>query len=166
MPSKLISKLIIVHLVASAILWLNTFPPSTPDAGLSDTKFPGQLILVNTVELKKFFRLHPGEYVQVHQEDEPRNTISIDQTVVAIALGPQYNLQGGNVFESLITGKRLWRSHWTPVNMNEDFIELYDTFNTKGFPEDLIFGYFNDQPTSTLISQIIMMTMALRLTLP
>ena len=30
--------------------------------------------------------------------------------------------------------------------MTEDVIELYDTFNTKSCPEDLIFGDFNDQP--------------------
>ena len=70
---------------------------------------------------------------------KPRNTISIDRTVGAIALGPQYNLQGGYFFVSLLTGKRLRRSHWTPVNMSEDVIERYDTFNTKGCPEDLIF---------------------------
>ena len=29
--------------------------------------------------------------------------------------------------------------------MTEDVIERYDTFNTKGFTEDLIFGDFNDQ---------------------
>ena len=30
--------------------------------------------------------------------------------------------------------------------MTEDFIERYDIFNTKGCPEDLIFGDFNSQP--------------------
>ena len=30
--------------------------------------------------------------------------------------------------------------------MTDDVFEQYDTFNTKGFPEDLIFGDFNDQP--------------------
>ena len=84
-----------VHLVDSAIFWINSFPPSTPGAGLSDTKGPGQLILGNTVDYKKFCHLQPGEYVQVHQEDESRNTIDIERTVGAIALGPQYNLQGG-----------------------------------------------------------------------
>ena len=29
--------------------------------------------------------------------------------------------------------------------MNEDVIERYDTFNTKGFPNGLIFGDINDQ---------------------
>ena len=30
--------------------------------------------------------------------------------------------------------------------MTENVVELYDMFNTKGCPEDLIFGDFNDQP--------------------
>ena len=30
--------------------------------------------------------------------------------------------------------------------MTEDVIDRYDTFNTKGCPEDLILGDFNDLP--------------------
>ena len=60
MPFKRISKLMIVHPVASAIFWINTFPSSTPGAGLSNTKGPGKLILVNTVDYKKVCRLQPG----------------------------------------------------------------------------------------------------------
>ena len=71
MPFKRISNLIIVHLVASSIFWLNEFPPSTPGSGLSDTKGPVQIILGNTVDYKNNFRLQPGEYVQIHQEYEP-----------------------------------------------------------------------------------------------
>ena len=144
----------IVHIFASAIFWINAFTPSTPGAGLSDKKGPGKLILGKTVDYKKVCRLQPGEYVQVHQEDEPRNTIDIDWTVGAIALGPQYNLQGGYFFESLLTGKRLRRSHWTRVNMTEDVIEQYETFNTKVFPEDLHFGDFNDQPIPSTYSNL------------
>ena len=59
-PFKRISKIMIVHLVASAIFWINTFTPSTPGSGLSDTKGPGQLILGNTVDYKNIFRLQPG----------------------------------------------------------------------------------------------------------
>ena len=62
----------------------------------------------------------------------------------AISLGPQYNLQGGHFFEILLTGKRPRRSHWTPVNMTEDIIEQYDTVTTKGYPEEILFGDFND----------------------
>ena len=132
MPLKKISKLTIVHLVASATFWLNKFLSSTPGKGLAYKKGPGQLILGNTVDYKKFCHLHPGEYVQVHQEDEPLNTIAIDRNVDAIALGPQYNLQGGYFFEILLTGKRFWWSNWTPVKITEDIIELYDTSTTKG----------------------------------
>ena len=115
---------------------------------------PGQLIFGNTVDYKNVCRLQPGEYVQVHQEDEPLNTIDINRTVGEIALGPQYNLQGGYFFEILLTGKRLRRSHWTYVNMTDYVIEQYDTFNTKGCPEDLIFGGFNDQPIPSTYSDL------------
>ena len=90
----------------------------------------------------------------MHQEDGPRNIIAIDWTVGMIALGPQYNLQGGYFFESLLTGKRLLPSYLTLINMTEYFIERYDNFNTKGCPRDLIFGYFNDQPIPSTYSDL------------
>ena len=49
---------------------------------------PGQIVLETVVDYKKFFRLQPGEYVQVNKEDEARKTIDIDQTVGAIVLIP------------------------------------------------------------------------------
>ena len=76
------------------MFWLNTFSPSKPGAGLSNTKVPRELVPVTVVGYKKVCRLHPGKYVQVHQEYESLNTINIDQTVGAIVLGSQYNLQG------------------------------------------------------------------------
>ena len=38
--------------------------------------------------------------------------------------------------------------------MTEDFIERYDMFNTKGCPEDLIFGDFNYQPIPSTYSNL------------
>ena len=38
--------------------------------------------------------------------------------------------------------------------MTEDVIERYDTFNTKGCLEDLIFGDFNDQPIPSTYSDL------------
>ena len=38
--------------------------------------------------------------------------------------------------------------------MTEDVIELYNTFNTKGCHEDLIFGNFNDQPIPSTYSDL------------
>ena len=95
----------IVHLVTYDIFWRNAFPPSKPGAGMSDKKGPGQLILGKTVDYKKVCCLKPGEYAQMHQEDEPQSKIAIDRTVGAIDLGPQYNLQGGYFFAILLPGK-------------------------------------------------------------
>ena len=39
--------------------------------------------------------------------------------------------------------------------MTEDVIEKYKTFNTNGFPEDLIFGDFNNQPIPSTYSDLI-----------
>ena len=36
--------------------------------------------------------------------------------------------------------------------MNEGVVERYDNFNTKGCPEDLIFGDFNNQPIPSTYS--------------
>ena len=90
----------------------------------------------------------------MHQDDEPQKTISIDRNVGAIAQGPQYNLQGGYFFEILLTGKHLRWSHWNSINMTNDIIEQYGTLNTKGCPEDLNFGDFNDQPTPSTYSDL------------
>ena len=68
----------IVHLFASEFFWFNAFPSPTTGTGLSDTKVPGKRFLGTVVNYKKVFRQQPGEYVQVHQEDKPRNTIDID----------------------------------------------------------------------------------------
>ena len=67
----------IIHLVATNIFWINYFSPSKPVAVMSNAKGPGKLVLGNVVDYKICFRLHPGKYVQVHQEDEPLNTIDI-----------------------------------------------------------------------------------------
>ena len=113
---------------------------------MSYKKVPTQPVLGNMADYKMWCRLQPGEYLQVHQDDEPQNTIAINRSVDTIVIKPQYKFQGGYFFDIILTGKRPQRPHWTPVNMPEDVIEWYDTFNTKGCPEDLIFGEFNDQP--------------------
>ena len=38
--------------------------------------------------------------------------------------------------------------------MTEDVIEQYDNFNTKGCPEDHIFGDFNNQPIPSTYSDL------------
>ena len=50
----------LVYLVASTIVLLNAFPPSTPGAGLSGKKGSGQFILGNTADYKEVCHLQPG----------------------------------------------------------------------------------------------------------
>ena len=54
MTFKQIYKLMIAHLVASDIFWINSFTPSTTGTVLSDKKGPGQLIFGNMVDYKRF----------------------------------------------------------------------------------------------------------------
>ena len=60
MHFKRISKLMIIHIVATAIFWLNIFPPLKPGAGMSNTKVPIQLVPGTVVDFKKFCRLQLG----------------------------------------------------------------------------------------------------------
>ena len=39
--------------------------------------------------------------------------------------------------------------------MTEDMIERYGTFNTKLFPDEIIFGNFNDQPIASNYSNLL-----------
>ena len=48
---------------------------------MSNNKGTVQLVFGTIVDYNKVLHLKPGEYVQVHQEDEPWSTIDIDQTV-------------------------------------------------------------------------------------
>ena len=53
MTFKRISKLMIVNIVATAIFWIIAFTSSKPGTGMSNTKGPGQIVLVIVVGYKK-----------------------------------------------------------------------------------------------------------------
>ena len=91
----------------------------------------------------------------MNQEDEPCTKIDINQTVGVIVLGTQYNLQGGYISETLLTGKRLRWLYWNPLNITEDVIERYNNFNTKSCPKELIFGEINNQTIPSIYSDFI-----------
>ena len=97
-PFNKLSKLMVVHIIATDIVWLDAFTLLKSGTRLSNTKGLRQLVLDTVVDYKNFSRLQPVKYDQVHQEDGPQNTIDIDQTVGAIIIGPQYNLQRGYFF--------------------------------------------------------------------
>jgi hypothetical protein len=60
-----------------------------------------------TLDYKKHLSLQLGQYCQVHEEDNPRNS-QIARTKGAISLGPRGNLQGGFKFMDLWAARRLF----------------------------------------------------------
>jgi hypothetical protein len=59
-----------------------------------------------TLDYKKHMSLQLGQYCQVHEEDNPRNS-QIAKTKRVISLGPSGNLQVGFKFMALNTGKNI-----------------------------------------------------------
>jgi hypothetical protein len=73
---------------------------------VSDTLSPKTIMYGETLDYKKHLSLQLGQYCQVHEEDNPRNS-HIDRTKGVIYLGPSGNLQGGLKFMALNTGKKI-----------------------------------------------------------
>ena len=69
-----------------------------------------------TLDYKKHLSLQIGQYCQVHEEDNPRNS-QIARTKGAISLGPSGNLQGGFKFMALNTGKKIVCRSWDVIPM-------------------------------------------------
>ena len=96
--------LLIVEMVSSSILWLNSFPPQ---GGMSTTLSPRMIVAGTTMEYGRHCCLEFGKYVQTH--DEHDNSMNTHATTGVIALHPTGNAQGGYFFLSLTTGQCLNR---------------------------------------------------------
>jgi hypothetical protein len=68
------------------------------------------------LDYKKHLSLQLGQYCQVHEEDNPRNS-QIARTKGAISLGTSGNLQGGFKFMALNSGKKIVRRSWDVIPM-------------------------------------------------
>jgi hypothetical protein len=73
-----------IHIVLNVVKLLIFFPTK---GGVSDTLFPKTIMSGETLDYKKNLSLQLGQYCQVHEEDNPRNS-QIARTRVAIYLGP------------------------------------------------------------------------------
>jgi hypothetical protein len=69
-----------------------------------------------TLHYKKHLNLQLGQYCQVHEEDQPQNSL-LPRTQGAICLGPSGNVQGGYKFMSLATMKQIVRRSWDEIPM-------------------------------------------------
>ena len=114
-PFKRMPAIMIRELVYRVEFGLNAFPPAD---GVSPTISPRTLITGKRVT-QRHFNLEFGEYVQVHEKSD--NTMRA-RTVGAIALRPTGNEEGSYYFMSLETGRRINRTHWTPLPLSENAI--------------------------------------------
>ena len=101
----------IAEMVFLSVFWLNAFPNKL---GVSQTLSPKTIVTGLVIDYDKHCRIEYGQYVQTHEKHD--NTMAT-RTIGALALRPTGNLQGGHYFFSLMTGKRLHRTHWTELPM-------------------------------------------------
>jgi hypothetical protein len=90
--------------------------------GVSDNISPRTIMSGETLDYKKHLSLQLGQYCQVQEEDNPRNS-QIARTKGAISLGPSGNLQGGFKFMALNSGNKIVRRTWGVIPMPDLVID-------------------------------------------
>jgi hypothetical protein len=108
-----------IHIVLNVVKLLNFFPTT---GGVYDTLSPKTIMSGETLDYKKHLSLQLGQYCQVHEEDNHRNS-QIVRTKGAISLGPSGNLQGRFKFMALNSGKKIVRRSWDAIPMPDLVID-------------------------------------------
>jgi hypothetical protein len=120
LPFSHVPKRMKIEFVYFFILWLNAFPVKT---GIFAVYSPQELIVRWRLDYKKYCRVLPGTYCEVHDQPTLTNTMAW-QMHECIALGPTGNLQGSIKFYCLTTG-RLKRCSFTPMPMPDQVIKRH-----------------------------------------
>jgi hypothetical protein len=108
-----------IHIVLNVVKLLIFFPSK---GGVSDTLSPKTVMSGETLDYKKHLSLQLGQYCQMHEEDNPRNS-QIARTKGAIYLGPSGNLQGRFKFMALNSGKKIVNRSWDVIPMPDLVID-------------------------------------------
>jgi hypothetical protein len=88
LPFEWIPKIMTVHIVLNVVRLLNFFPTK---GGVSETLSPKTIMSGESLDYKKHLSLQIGQYCQVHEDKNPRNS-QLARTKGAISLGPSGNL--------------------------------------------------------------------------
>jgi hypothetical protein len=134
LPFSRLPVLLVIYIVFTCVKQLNLFPTK---GSILDNISPKTLLSGEALDYKKHLRLQLGQYCQVHEENEPRNS-QLPRTKGAICLGPTGNLQGGYFFMSLSSGKKIKRYSWDEIPMPDTVIDRVNELG-KGQPEQLVF---------------------------
>jgi hypothetical protein len=105
--------------------------------GVSDTLSPKMIMSGETLYYKKHLSLHIGQYCQVREKDNPRNS-QIAWTKGDIYLGHSGNLQGGFKFMALNTGKKIVIRSWDVIPMPDIVISRVNALGSDQ-PQQIIF---------------------------
>jgi hypothetical protein len=90
-----------------------------------------------TLDKKKHLSLQLGQYCQVHEEDNPRNS-HIARTKGVMPLGTSGNLQGGFNFMAVNTGKKIVRRSWDVIPMPDLVIDRVNALG-RDQPQQMTF---------------------------
>ena len=103
LPFKCVPRLMLIHLVKNAVLWINALPARD---GVSNRHSPRYILTGRELNADTHAVIEFGSYVQTHEEHT--NNMD-DRTLAGICLGPTGNDQGGHWFLSLTSGSRVMR---------------------------------------------------------
>jgi hypothetical protein len=140
LPFERIPKLMTIHIVLQSVKMLNPFPSK---GGISSMS-PQTIMSGEVLDYNKHLLLPFGTYCQVHEEETPRNSL-VARTKGAISLGPSGNLQGGQKFMALNSGKKITRRNWDVIPMPELVIARVNALG-KDQPKLLTFTDRHDRP--------------------
>jgi hypothetical protein len=129
-----IPKLMTIHIVLNVVKLLIFFPTK---GGVSDTLSPKTIMSWETLYYKKHLSLQLGQYFQVHQEDNPRNS-QVARTKGVISLGPSCNLQGGFKLMALNSSNKIVRRSWDVIPMPDLVIDRVNALG-RDQPQHMIF---------------------------
>jgi len=134
LPFDRIPKMLTIHIVFASVRMLNYFPTK---GGISAIYSPRTIMSGETLNFKKHLSLKVGQYCQIHEEDEPRNS-QLPRTQGANCLGPSDNIQGGFNFMTLLTTRKVVRRKWDVIPMPDTVIAQINTLGSDQ-PELLVF---------------------------
>ena len=118
LPYKL-PDIILVWLVYAVVYNLNNTPRTSNPYGLS----PRILFDGRKINFKRDLKSSFGDYVQVHESDEIKNTLK-PRSKDAIFLKMRGNLQGTAEFLDLSTWKIIGRDNWTNIPIPNSVIDI------------------------------------------
>ena len=121
LPFRRIPRIMLIHLVKTAVFWLNAVPTND---GITQRYSPRYILTGQHVLASKHAVIPFGAYVQTH---EPHTNDMGQRTASCICLGPTGNTQGGHYFMSLTSGDKIVRHRWTELPMPREAITRVNT---------------------------------------